>query len=196
MARLETLHSTITLEDLPDDLIDNAVQGALAPLLERQEAMENKTMARLEALQALVSSLASVVKKMFQPNVNTEPPEHGAQTPTNPSSPNAPVYHPGPTLARNSSTGSSDITGAPPCNVSPSNRHIVSESLSHSPNPPMMFPCNQCERIFRTVSTLDGHIEAIHSSLKCDIVRELLEASLFITSIFIGIIALVLQLTE
>ena len=138
MARLETLHSTITLEDLPDDLIDNAVQGALAPLLERQEAMENNTMARLEALQALVSSLASVVKNMFQPNVNSEPPDHRARSPTNPSSPNASEYHPGSTLANNSSTESSDITG-----VSPSNRHTFVKSLYHGTNPPTRFPCNQ-----------------------------------------------------
>ena len=63
LARLETLRSAITVDDLPDQLIENA-----APLLARQEAMENNTSARLESLQALISSLADIVKNVFQTN--------------------------------------------------------------------------------------------------------------------------------
>ena len=89
--------SALTVESIPDDLIENAVQGALAALLARQEAMENNTLARLEGLKALVTSLASIVREMFQPNLNPKPPDLCPQSEplsTTPSSPITPEHHP------------------------------------------------------------------------------------------------------
>ena len=81
MAKLEALQSSITVSDLPDKLIENCVHEVLAPLLTRQEAREQNTTARLEVLQVIVSSLASIVKNMFQTSTDTESHHHETHPP-------------------------------------------------------------------------------------------------------------------
>ena len=130
LARLKT---SITADDIPDHLIENAVQGALAPLLAIQEAMENNTFTRLDSLQALVSSLASVVRKVFQVNNTTDPPHHPGepQTPPSSSSPSHALEYPPNDFQDSPRT--TDWLASTPSPQTPSLRSSSNNSYSYSP---------------------------------------------------------------
>ena len=121
--------------------------------------MENNTAAQLESLQALVSSLASIVKDIFQ--TNTEPPHHQPHPQTPQSAPYSSLHPPRRSLA---SPRTADRRNRTPTLSSPSPRsspnalYSSSSPTSAQTRLSRVLTCHLFKKSFKTLSDLDDHI--------------------------------------
>ena len=120
--------------------------------------MENNSAARLESLQALVSSLASIVKEIFQ--THSEPPDHQPRHQTPQSSPSS-SWHPPRTSQASPRTA--DRTRTPTLSSSsprssPNASYSSSSPTSAQTRLSRVLTCHLFNKSFKTLSDLDDHI--------------------------------------